>query len=296
MADKKRTEVDWQDVRVFLALGRHGSLSAAARALSVTHATISRRIQSLEESIGAKLVERRPDGYVLTPAGSRTMEVASDMEAAAQTLGRGGTDDGVKGLVRINASPGLAQGFLISQLAKLPVMYPGLDINVATDLRSISLERHQADIAVRIGRPLDGDFLAKPLGHMAFGYYGTDEVCKRVEGGGEPIFVGFDEENSDIPDAVWLARNYPRARVSFRANNAVAQASAAKSHAGLALLPHYIGRKEPGLRLCQAPLNVPPDREIWLLMRRQDRKDLPIRTVADYLIQTFANERSLFMS
>jgi len=294
MTDKKRTEIDWQDVRVFLALGRHGSLSAAARALSVNHATVSRRIQSLELSLGEKLVERRPEGYVLTPAGTRTLEVAKNMEVAAQTLGRGSADDSIKGLVRINAPPGLTQGFLIDHLAKLPSMYPGLDVNIATDLRSISLDRHQADIAVRLSRPLDGDFIAKPVGNMAFDFYGANEMCQLVEQNGEPTFISFDEENSDMPEAVWLARNYPRARISFRANNYVAHAKAAKAGAGLALLPHYIGRKELDLRRCQWPHEAPPNREIWLLMRRQDRKDVTIRTVVDYLIEIFANERSLF--
>lgn len=293
MTDKKRTEVDWQDVRIFLALGRHGSLSAAARALSVNHATISRRIQSLEASLGEKLVERRPEGYQLTPAGTRAMEVASEMEALAQTLGRGGEDAAPRGLVRINAPPALAQGFLTARLAKLPTVHPGLDIELATDLRSISLDRHQADIAVRLGRPLDGDFLAKPLGRMAYGFYGTDEVCKAVENGAEPVFIGFDEGNSDMTEAAWLTRHYPRARIAFRANNQFAQATAAQSGAGLALLPHYIGRQEPKLRLCQLE-PVPPHREIWLLLRRQDRKNLPIRTVGDYLMQAFASEQHLF--
>ena len=92
MAEKKRTEPDWQDIRVFLALGRHRSLSAAARTLSVNHATIARRIRSLEATLGEKLVERRPDGYVLTAAGTQALAVASDMETAVQTLVRGGTD------------------------------------------------------------------------------------------------------------------------------------------------------------------------------------------------------------
>ena len=60
MADEKRTEIDWPDLRVFLDLGRHGSLSAAARALGVNHATIARRLHSLEDSLGEKLVERPP--------------------------------------------------------------------------------------------------------------------------------------------------------------------------------------------------------------------------------------------
>ena len=80
MADEKRTEVDWQDLRIFLALGRHGSLSAAARALGVNHATIARRLHS-EDSLGEKLVERRPEGFVLTAAGTHTLAAASDMES-----------------------------------------------------------------------------------------------------------------------------------------------------------------------------------------------------------------------
>src|ERR1700744_5003483 len=107
MAEKKRTEPDWQDLRVFLALGRHGSLSAAARTLSVNHATIARRIQSLEATLGEKLVERRPEGYVLTPAGTQALAAASDMETAVQTLGRGGSDGSPRGLVRVNAPPAL---------------------------------------------------------------------------------------------------------------------------------------------------------------------------------------------
>ncbi|WP_186044304.1 LysR family transcriptional regulator [Burkholderia gladioli] len=293
MAEKKRTEVDWQDVRVFLALGRHGSLSAAARALGVNHATISRRIQSLEATLGEKLAERRPEGYVLTPAGTRALSVASDMETAVQTLGRGGTDDAPKGIVRVNAPPALSQAFLTRRLAEVPILFPGLDIDLATDLRSISLERHEADIAVRIDKPEDGDFIAKPVGSIDFGFYGTPAVCEHVEGGEVPILVGFDEANSHMPDASWLGQHYPQARIAFRANNHVAQATAACAGVGLAMLPHYVGRQLPELRAC-ALSPVRPSRDIWLLIRRQDRKDLPIRTVVDYLTRRFEEARDLF--
>ena len=292
MADQKRTAVDWEDVRVFLALGRHGSLSAAARALSVTHATISRRIQSLEDSVGEKLVERRPEGYVLTPAASARVP-AGDMEAAALTFGRNGADGAPKGLVRINASPALALGFLIARLAELPTLHPGLDIDLATDMRSISLDRHQADIAVRLGAPKDGDVIAKPLGLMASGFYGTAAVRDAVGGGAEPVFVGFDEENADVPDAAWLVRHFPRSRVAFRAGHQMAQATAARAGAGLVLLPHYIGRRMPDLQPFDLG-RVPEPREIWMLIRRQDRRDVPIRTVAEFLEQVFADEKVLF--
>lgn len=138
MTDQKRTALDWQDVRIFLALAHQGSLSAAARMLSVNHATIARRLHSLEESLREKLVERRPDGYALTLAGTHALHAASDMEQAAQILSRGMQDGTPSGLVRISASPGLTGGFLISRLPALTTRYPKLDIDLSPALLSIS--------------------------------------------------------------------------------------------------------------------------------------------------------------
>jgi DNA-binding transcriptional LysR family regulator len=293
MADKKRTEPDWQDIRIFLALGRYGSLSAAARALSVNHATIARRLHALEATIGEKLVDRRPEGYVLTVAGSRTLTVASDMEAAVQTLGRGGTDTELRGVVRVNAPPGLAQGYLIGRLAELSMQHPGLDIDLATDFRSVSLERHETDIAVRVGRPQDGDILARLLVKIGYGFYGTPKLCRSVVAGGAPVLVGFNEMNAYVPEAIWMARQFPRARISFRAGDQFAQASAAKSGAGIALLPHYIGRREARLRPCTLD-SVPPSREAWLLTRREDRKSPVIGLVVQHIMKAVAADRALF--
>jgi molybdate transport repressor ModE-like protein len=185
MADQKRTELDWEDVRVFMALARHGSLSAAARALAVNHATIARRVQSLERSMGERLVERRPDGYALTPAGMRVLGPANDMEAAAATLSRGGADDRPAGLVRVNAPPSLSQNFLVQRLAWLCTQHPGLDIDVATDFRAVSLERREADVALRFERPQDGDVIAKPLVSLSFGFYATADTRRSIEAGAE---------------------------------------------------------------------------------------------------------------
>jgi molybdate transport repressor ModE-like protein len=293
MTDQIRTGPDWEDIRVFVALARHGSLSATARALSITHATVSRRIQSLEQALGEKLVERRPDGYVLTPAGTRLLGPASDMEAAAGLLGRGGADDSPKGLVRINAPPSLTQGFLVARLAALAARHPALDIDIATDVRTVSLERRETDIALRFGRPLDGDVIARQMATLGFGFYATPEWRRRIDDGAVPVFVGFDEANAHLPEAAWLAQQFPRARMAFRANSQIAQSAAAKAGAGIALLPHFVGREDDALVPC--PLDrPPPSRELWLLTRRLDRKDLPTRTVVDHLVRIFADQRALF--
>lgn len=83
MPDRTRTAPDWEDVRFFLALARHGSLSAAARALKVNHATVARRVAGLEASLGAALLERRPAGYELTGFGRLALQAAGGMEDAA---------------------------------------------------------------------------------------------------------------------------------------------------------------------------------------------------------------------
>lgn len=280
-------------MRIFVALARYGSLSAAARTLSVAHATISRRIQSLEQTLGEKLVERRPDGYVLTPAGTQALAAASEMEAAAAKLARGGTDDNPRGLVRINAPPSLTQSFLVAPLAALSIQHPSLDIDVASDFRSVSLERRETDIALRFGRPADGDVIARLLVTMGFGFYASAQWRERLEAGEPPTFVGFDEANSTLPEAIWLGQQFPRARMAFRGNSQLAQAVAARTGAGIALLPHFVGRYDPALVLCM-PKHAAFSRELWLLTRREGRKDLATRTIADFLVQLFVDERERF--
>jgi len=293
MAEQNRTELDWEDVRVFVALARHGSLSAAARALAVNHATVSRRVASLEAVLGDKLVERRPDGYILTPAGTRALTSASDMEAAAAILRRGGADDRPIGLVRINAPPSLTHGFLVPCLAELAARSPGLDIDVSSEFRNVSLERRETDIALRLGRPKDGDVITKQVASLGFGFYASPKWRRRIAQGETPEFVGYDEVNAYIPEAAWLSQHFPRARIVDRTNNQISQAEAARANAGVALLPHFVGSRCKGIALCPLSL-TPPSRGLWLITRRHDRKDLAIRTIVEYLVQLFDRERELF--
>ncbi len=297
MAEQIRTGADWEDIRVFIALARHGSLSGAARALSVNHATVARRMSSLQRTLGETLVERRPNGYVLTAAGDRALAAANDMEMAAAALSRGGADrtsnGSVKGLVRISATPGMAQGFLVSRIAKLASLYPGLDIEIATDVRTVSLERREADIALRFGRPKDGDLIARHAVTFGYGFYGSAEWRRRIKRGAALVMIGFDEASAHIADAQWLARQFPRARVALRTDNQFAQAAAAEAGAGIALLPHFIGRANNALAPCLLD-HAPPSRELWLVTRRQDDKEISIRTVIEFLMRIFADERRLF--
>ncbi|GAB2886548.1 LysR family transcriptional regulator [Paraburkholderia jirisanensis] len=293
MNDPTPHHPSWEDIRFFIALARHGSLAAAARALCVNHTTVARRIAALEQALGEKLVERRPDGFVLTAAGAHAVAAAHQMEAAAAALSRPGTDDSPKGLVRISATPGLAQEFLSARLPRLTARHPGLDIELSASVRAVSLDLREADIALRFGRPLDGDVIARPLVTLDYGFYAAPEWQQRIAVGATPVFVAFDEANASIADAAWLMRCFPRARFAFRADNQSAQAAAARAGAGIAMLPHFIGRAVAGLVPC-ALEPLPPSRELWMITRPGDNKNRAVRAATDFLTETFVAERALF--
>lgn len=279
-------------MRFFAALARHGSLSAAARALGVNHATVARRVAGLEETVGARLFERRPTGYELTAAGRDALQAAGAMETAARLLPRREASAEVAGLVRITATPTLAEAFLVPRLGPLQQHHPALDLEVIADLRAISLPRHEADVALRLARPQDGDLIARAVATLRHGFYGTTGWRDRIAVGETPIFVGFDEAGAHLPEAAWLARQFPTCRLAFRTNSQMTQAGAARAGCGIALLPNFLGSTDPGL--VPVPIEpLPPTREIWLLTRRDVMSTPPIRTVTDFLLELFQRERAV---
>jgi DNA-binding transcriptional LysR family regulator len=293
MADRFRTAADWEDVRFFAALARHGGLSATARALAVNHSTVARRVAGLERALGVTLIERRPNGYRLTAAGRDALTAAAAMEAAAQNLPQAGQADPAAGLVRITATSSLADAFLIPRLAAFRARHPAIDIELIIDRRVVSLARREADLALRLSRPDDGDLIARRIVALGFGFYANADWQGRLAGGADPVFVGFDESSAHLPEAVWLARHFPDRRLVLRANSQTSQASAARAGHGIALLPHFLGRADPTLtRIFLA--EAPPPREIWLLARREAAASLPIKLARDFLIELFRGERALF--
>ena len=293
MADRFRTALDWGDIRVFATLARHGSLSATARALGVNHATVARRLDGLEQALGSKLFERRSKGYQLTTAGRRVLEPAAAMENAAGALGRLGPEPSLAGLVRITATPSLAETFLIPRLRALHKMHPALDFEILAERQQASLPRHQSDIALRLGRPERGDILARRVARIGYGFYGTREWRDRLKGGSALLFIGFDEAGARFPEAQWMARRFRNARLVVRANYQTGQIAAACAGFGIALLPHFFAASEPTLVEMRLP-EVPPARELWLLTRRDVRNRPQLRAVADFLADMFRSQSSLF--
>jgi len=291
---RTRRYLDWEDIRIFMALVRHSTLTAAARSLFISHATVGRRIASLERTVGQKLIERRADGYVLTRAGHLVLNAAHDMEIAAERLARADQDQPLSGVVRIGAPLELAQRFLTEPLSQLAIDHHELDVEIVADSRTISLERREADVLLQYGAPLRGDLTARKVMEMQCGLYATSSWIRRLDEGDRPIFIGANEANSHAKCAAWLSGQFSGARFAFRTNSIQMQADAAKAGVGIALLPHFIGRSH-GLFLVKILQHEqPPSHDLWIITRKRDGTQPLIEAVEERLMKALDNQREVF--
>ncbi|WP_170557500.1 LysR family transcriptional regulator [Ruegeria atlantica] len=156
---------NWDDMRVFLAVAREESLSAAGRQLKIDPATVGRRIARLEASLEAPLFTKSQQGYLLTTAGERLMEhglkAEEAMRAAAGAMA--GTSKTLSGQIRIGAPDGSANYLLPQVCAKISDANPDLDIQILALPRVINLSRREADMAVTVSAPTAGSLLVQKI-------------------------------------------------------------------------------------------------------------------------------------
>ena len=156
--------MDWDDLRIFLAVAREDSLSGAGKRLKIDPATVGRRIARLEEAIGARLFSKSPQGYALTEEGARLMPHAeraeAAMEGAAEALSR---PEGLSGQIRVGAPDGCANYLLPQVIARICDANPGLEVQIVALPRVFNLSRREADMAIGVSRPEAGRLTVQKL-------------------------------------------------------------------------------------------------------------------------------------
>jgi DNA-binding transcriptional LysR family regulator len=156
--------MDWDDLRVFLAVARRESLSAAGQALRIDPATVGRRIARLEDSLGARLFVKSPQGYALTDAGGRLVPRAEVAEAALRGLDETAeTPEGLTGQIRLGAPDGCANYLLPQVLAQMCDRHPGLEVQLVALPRVFNLSKREADMAIGVSRPEAGRLVVQKL-------------------------------------------------------------------------------------------------------------------------------------
>ena len=282
--------MDWDDLRTFLAIARHGTLSAAARALGVTQPTMGRRLAAMEARTGARLLQRLPGRYALTSLGESVLGNAERIEAEALAAERTitGKDVGLEGLVRLTTVDTLAARIVAPALAELQIRHPGILVELVPDTRSLSLSRREADIALRMSRFEGHEVAARRVGAMAMGLYATADWQGRIEKGEARLVTVLDDQ-THLPEAKWLRDAFPNALNGFRSNSREVQLWAAKSGAGIAALARYRADAEPGLVRLRTDI---PDlvRDIWLGVHVDMRHMPRVRAVMDAVIKTLERQ------
>jgi DNA-binding transcriptional LysR family regulator len=275
---------DWEDLHHFVTLAREGTLSAAARTLGVDHATVARRVAALEQSTGLKLVDRRARATTLTDDGKRIAAVAAPMEEAAFAVGRAAqaAKPGVDGEVTISAPPNLASSVIAPQLARLRSQHPGIHIKLIGEKRQASLGRREADVALRLMRPVEAGLFVRKIGSFGFSLYGAPGYLEKTPPHAL-AFIGYDASLAESPQEVWLRSIIGKREVVLRTNDLETQAQAARSGLGVAALPHYLGDGDPRLQR-HAVTGKPISRDVWLAVHRDLRQVPAVRAVMEFLV------------
>lgn len=285
---------DWNDVRYAVVIARCGSLAAASRQLGVDQTTVARRLRALEACLGTPLFERLRGQLTPTPMGEELLARGQRMEAEVAALCHLVTDRQaqLKGVVRITAVDALAAHYLARQLADLRSRYPELVIEIIASSKSLDLVRREADIAVRLARPADGDLVVRCLGRLAYGVYGPEKplLCSSWQ---TAPWVGYERALDQLPEMCWLSEQVGQHNVTFRCNNIDALANAVADGLGLGILPCLVGSQHPGLR-CLSGDQAVLSREIWLVLPRELRDVPRVRVVGDWLIERFRRDETRF--
>ncbi|ARQ09248.1 LysR family transcriptional regulator protein [Rhizobium etli] len=282
MTGREFTNIDWDDLRHFLALAQTGTLLGAAKQLGVEHATVSRRISSLEASLGRKLVDRRGRRISLNRDGeqvARHAALVAVQTAAIEQLGRSSTTE-LRGHVRISAPPALSSVLLAQPIAAVRRNHPGVEITLVGEKRLASLNRREADIAVRMSRPEEGDYSIVKLGERSFHLYASRTYLEMVPPQ-DWTFIGYDETMNASPQQLRLVELAAGRPIAVRSSVLEFQAAIASLGAGVVMLPDFVVAESSGLQRIET--EHPLTREVWLVVH-SDIKDVPsIRVVIDAL-------------
>lgn len=292
---------DWNDLRLVLAISRSGSLTAAAKALGVVHSTAFRRLAAMEAGLGVRLFERLPAGvYAPTDAGERIAAAAERIETETAALDRDllGADLRLSGRLRVTCSETLAFSLLTPAIAEFRTAHPGIVLDLVIDNRVLSLSRREADIALRVSRPREGDLYGRKVADIGWTLYATAGLVEAIgpfnlQSLGRHPFVGWEQQVTGVNTADWLERNVSEDALVYRTSSVINQMIAAREGMGVALLPCYLGDAEPRLqRLVAEPLDELA-RELWIVTHTDLRRTARVRAFMESIAAHLARHRDL---
>lgn len=291
--------MDWDHLRVFLAVARGGQLSGAARRLGINHTTVARRLDALEAALGTTLFERRPTGCVLTEAGERLIPVAEriEIEARAATAVAAGEAE-VSGTVRVGAPDGLGNSFLARELGLFAARHPGVTVELVPLPVKFSVARREADLVIELGRPTAGRVVASKLADYTLGVYASASYLDRhgrpaapEDLAGHLLVTGIDDYTySTALDYTTTLLAYSKRL--YRCASATSQLEAIRAGIGIGVLHDFVAVGAPGVERILPQVGFA--RAYWLVGHPGTASIAAIAACRRYLVETFRRQRRHF--
>jgi DNA-binding transcriptional LysR family regulator len=290
--------LDWDQIRVFLAVARAGQLAGAAARLGLDVSTVSRRLDRLEHDLGVHLFDRTREGTVATAAAEAMLVAAEDMERALAQFAAAvdAVETVAEGVVRLTAMPGVTDAFIAPALVEFHRRFPKVAIELDASVAYADLTRREADLAIRALRPRSGDLIATRIAQtravpMTSPAYAAE--LGKLKHWRDARWIAWGAELAHIPTGRWFATHVGEVVPVLRTNHFQSQLRAAASGLGvvlasapfarvLDLVPITVGR---GLAAGWADL---PVEELWLVGHRALRTVPRVAALWDFLVEAFA--------
>jgi DNA-binding transcriptional LysR family regulator len=289
--------LSWDDLATVLAIGRARSLSGAARALGVNHATVFRRLKAMEEGIGVALFERHPDGYVPTPAGEEAIAVATEIDERVTTLERRivGHDLKPSGTVRVTTVEAILDGLMPGIVVSFRAKHPEIELELVVTPSVVNLSKRDADVALRVTSDPPEALVGRRVASVAVAPYAATAYLDRAGRGRDLAahdWIGFDETLSHLKSAARLARLLGERTPCLRANSIPTIRNLVVAGIGAGYLPCFFADRVPGLeRLADPSPDLASD--LWLLTHPDLRQVARVRAVMDHFAAELSAAKGL---
>jgi len=282
---------NWDDVRIFLAVCREGSVSRAGERLGISHTTVLRRVRQFEDGLGTRLFDRTQAGYSMTLAAEDLFGHAVQVEGEMLAIDRKilGRDSALAGSVRLTASSEVARILVAPELARFRASYPGINLVLVETMDLLNLDAREAELAVRLTASPPEGLIGRRAQPLVLGLYATASYM--AERGADPEVIVYRRE--DITTG-WVPDSFPGSRVALRADSSSTLLAAAVAGIGIARIPCFIADHEPRIR--RLPIDLPADNwGVWILTHPDFRSNARVRATRDFLVTSFEEKRALFI-
>lgn len=286
------SNIGWELYRSFLSVLREGSLSGASRALGITQPTVGRHVAALEEALGVSLFTRSQLGLTPTDIALALRTHAEAMESTAASLERAASSEGegVRGTVRVSASEVVGVEVLPTIITRLREHHPELKVELVLTNRVQDLLRREADVAVRMTRPLQEQLVARRIGRIELGLHAHKRYLARC---GIPrslreltdhSIIGYDNATPFIRNASKSLQGFSRESFSLCTDSDLAQLALIRSGAGIGICQVGVAKRDASLtRVLAKPFSL--QLETWVTMHADLRNSPRCRTTFDALAE-----------